>query len=511
MSIEHFDVLVVGAGLSGIGAGYHLQTKCPGKRFAILEGRGESGGTWSLFRYPGVRSDSDMFTLGYGFRPWTQAKSIADGASILDYLRETAAEFGIHRHIRFHHKVTHAAWSSETSRWTLEIQAGPEGRAVRYSCDFLYLCSGYYSYDRGYTPELPGIEHFKGRVVHPQDWPKDLDYSGQRVVVIGSGATAMTLVPAMSERAAHVTMLQRSPTYVISQPAHDALANLLRQLLPSKAAHAVVRAKNIAIAQGLYQLCRRAPRLARRLLRSGVARELPKGFDVATHFTPRYAPWDQRLCLVPDADLFKALRRGSASVVTDHIDRFTERGVRLKSGAELDADLVVTATGLRVLACGGIGLQVDGRRVDLARAFVYRGLMFSGLPNLALCTGYTNLPWTLRAELSSRFVCRLLNHMQRHGHRKVVATCDEASMDQQPLLDLTSGYVQRALAQLPRQGTKLPWRMLQNYLLDRLVMRRGLRDRALVFSRPEQPPHAQDLRDAREPGLAQPGLTRSQS
>ncbi|WP_437592344.1 flavin-containing monooxygenase [Sorangium sp. So ce1000] len=488
MSIEHFDVLIVGAGLSGIGAGYHLQTRCPGKRYAILEARSAIGGTWDLFRYPGIRSDSDMFTLGYSFRPWKEAKAIADGPSIRDYVRDTAREFGIDRRIRFNHKVRSASWSSEDARWTVEADVGPGEERVRITCSFLYVCSGYYRYESGHTPSFPGSDDFQGLLVHPQKWPEQLDYRGKRVVVIGSGATAVTLVPAMAADAAHVTMLQRSPTYIASLPSEDPFANAIRERLPERIAHRVARWKNVAIGMLFYQVCQRAPQLARRMLRRGVARHLPPDFDVDTHFNPRYDPWDQRLCFVPDADLFRAVKAGRASVVTDRIRTFAKNGVLLESGRELQADIVVTATGLDLLFGGGIRIAVDGDVLEPGRAFIYKGLMLGGVPNFALCLGYTNASWTLRAELSSIYVCRLLRHMDRHGYRQCLARPDESVLDPRPLLGLMSGYVQRSADHLPKQGSKAPWYFRQNYVLDLLAMQLGpVDDGAMVFSRDGRP------------------------
>lgn len=482
MSVEHFDVLVVGAGLSGIGAGYHLQTYCPGKRYAILEGRENIGGTWDLFRYPGIRSDSDMHTLGYSFRPWRSDKSIADGPSILQYVRNTAREYGIDRHIRFNHRVQAASWSSETACWTVEAETGA-GKAT-YTCRFLYLCSGYYSYEAGHAPSFPGVERFRGQRVHPQHWPEDLDYTGKRVVVIGSGATAVTLVPAMAEKAEHVTMLQRSPTYIVSLPSRDRIANALRRRLPEKLAHSLSRWKNILMSLSFYQFCRRAPGAARRLIQKGIARQLPGNYPVAPDFDPNYKPWDQRLCVVPDGDLFKSLRRDRASIVTDHIDTFTEKGIRLKSGEELEADIVVTATGLKLIPCGGIRLEMDGRRVDPGETYTYKGLMLSGVPNFALCVGYINSSWTLRADLTSLYVTRLLNHMDRHGYTQAKPLYDQADQDADPLINLSAGYVQRSVEMLPKQGAKSPWKLHQNYLLDMIAMKFGrVDDGAIEFSR----------------------------
>jgi cation diffusion facilitator CzcD-associated flavoprotein CzcO len=482
MTSEHLDVLIVGAGLSGIGAACHLQRECPGRSYAILEARDAIGGTWDLFRYPGVRSDSDMFTLGYAFRPWTHAKAIADGGSILDYIRATAREHGVDQQVRFGHRVVRAEWSTPEARWTVEVET--RGETIVFTCGFLFVCSGYYRYDEGYTPAFPGIEDFAGQVVHPQRWPADLDHSDRRVVVIGSGATAVTLVPAMAQTAAHVTMLQRSPSYVLSLPARDPLADRVRRVLPARAAYSVIRWKNVLTAQMLFQLSRRRPDRVRRFLRERLERQLPQGFDVDTHFTPRYDPWDQRMCFVPDGDLFRALRSGRATVVTGEIERFTERGIALRSGEELEADIVVTATGLNLLAIGGISLTVDGEPVELSKTLAYKGMMLSGVPNFALAIGYTNASWTLKCDLVSQYVCRLLNHMAAHGYQQVVPTRPEGAIDTVPLIDLSSGYVLRGVGLLPRQGPKAPWRLHQNYPLDVRLLRRGPVDDAGVrFSR----------------------------
>ncbi len=485
MSPEHFDVLIVGAGLSGIGAAHHLQERCPGKSYAILEAREDIGGTWDLFRYPGIRSDSDMHTLGYRFRPWTDAKSIADGPSILRYVRETASDGGIDRKIRLRHRVLSAAWSSADVRWTVEAERADTGETVTLTCDFLFFNSGYYRYDQGYTPEFPGIDDFGGKVVHPQHWPEDLDYAGKRIVVIGSGATAMTLVPAMAEDAAKVTMLQRSPTYVVSMPGEDGIAKWLRRHLSDRVVYTIVRWKNVTL-QGLsYRLSRRRPELMKKLLRRGVIKALPPGYDVDTHFSPRYNPWDQRLCLVPDADLFKALADGSAEIATDRIETFTEGGVRLESGAELEADIVITATGLNVLFLGGARLTIDGEEPDLARALTYKGMMLSDFPNFAFTLGYTNASWTLKADLTSEYICRLLNHMDAHGYTRCTPHVSDRSVTEQPLLDFNSGYVLRSLDTLPKQGSKEPWKLRQNYPLDLRMLRHGpVDDGAMQFSSP---------------------------
>ncbi len=483
MSMEHFDVLIVGAGISGICAAYYLQSQCPGKRYAILEGREAIGGTWDLFRYPGIRSDSDMFTLGFSFRPWKDPKAIADGPTILTYIRDTAHEFGIDEHIRYQQRVHAASWSSRDSVWTVEVSVGPNGERAQYTCNFLYVCSGYYRYDAGYAPKFPGQDDFEGTMIHPQHWPENLDYKDKRVVIIGSGATAVTLLPAMAEDAAHVTMLQRSPTYVVSMPSEDRIANKIREFLPENTAHNIVKWKNVVLSTAFYQLCRRAPEMAKKLLRKGLEVGLPKDFDIDTHFKPQYDPWDQRLCIVPDADMFNAIRRGKASVVTDKIKTFTKNGIVLESGQELPADIIVTATGLQLLSCGGIQGTVDGRSVDLGRTFVYKGLMLSGVPNFAFCAGYTNASWTLRAELSSAYVCRLLNHMDRKGYRQCLPHLEEGSVEPRPLLDLTAGYVQRAADEFPKQGNKAPWFFRQNYVLDMLTMKLGaVDDGVMAFS-----------------------------
>jgi cation diffusion facilitator CzcD-associated flavoprotein CzcO len=473
---DHVDVLVVGAGLSGISAAYHLQKECPGRTYAILEGRAALGGTWDLFRYPGIRSDSDMYTLGFAFRPWKGERSIADGSSIRAYIEETAREHGIDRKIRFGHRVERASYSSEAALWTVLARRADTGERVTLTCRFLHMCSGYYDYAAGYTPDFPGRARFRGRVVHPQQWTEDIDYAGKRVVVIGSGATAVTLVPAMAKTAAHVTMLQRSPTYFISLPGADPVARVLRRVLPEGLAYGVTRWKNVALSTAIYKLSRRFPERAKRLFVGAVERRLGPGFDVAKHFTPRYGPWDQRLCLVPDGDFFAALEGGRASVVTDHIETFTETGLQLRSGAHLDADLVVTATGLKLQLGGGVTLSVDGRAVEVDKTVSYKGVMLSDVPNFAVTLGYTNASWTLKADLVSAFVCRLLNEMDREGYTECVPRRRDGERADEPLLDLSAGYVQRAVAEFPKQGKRAPWKLRQDYVRDLLALRYGAVD-----------------------------------
>jgi len=467
---EHVDVLIVGAGISGIGAACHLQDRCPGKTWAILEARDALGGTWDLFRFPGVRSDSDMLTLGYGFRPWTGASTLADGTSIREYLHATARERGIDTKIRYGHRVVAADWSSEDRRWT--VTAESDSGRIELTCSFLYSCTGYYRYDEGFRPEFPGEDRFPGPVVHPQHWPADLDHTGKRVVVIGSGATAVTLVPAMARDAAHVTMLQRSPSYILTLPSEDPVLVRLRRLLPDRLATKVARGKNMALQIAIYQFARRAPRTARKVLQDGVRRQLPPGYPVETHFRPAYNPWDQRLCLVPDGDLFAAISAGSVTMVTDTIEQFTETGIRLASGAELDADIIVSATGLSLLAAGGMALSIDGNPVPMADTVTYKGMMLSGVPNFALAIGYTNASWTLKVDLVSEYVCRLLTEMERTGHT-VVTPQSPPPGPREPLLNLRANYVKRSLDALPRQARSRPWRINQNYARDVLLFRHG--------------------------------------
>jgi len=484
MTAEHFDVLIVGAGLSGVGAGVHLSERCPGKSFVILEGRPAMGGTWDLFRYPGVRSDSDMHTLGYRFKPWREAKAIADGPSILSYIRDTASQYGVDRHIRYQHLARKADWSSADAAWTVEAEDKTTGQTRIFTCNFLFMCSGYYSYREGHLPEFSGIERFKGQIVHPQKWPETLDYKGKKIVVIGSGATAVTLVPAMADEAAHVVMLQRSPTYIVSRPDKDAIANRLRAVLPERWAYAITRWKNVAFQQFIYRRSRTQPEKVKKTLLGMVKKELPN-YDVATHFTPRYNPWDQRLCLVPNGDLFKAIRSGKASVATDRIESFDETGIKLGSGKHLDADIIVTATGLNVVVLGEMKFTVDGAAVDVAKTWTYKGMMYSGVPNLVSTFGYINASWTLRADLTSEFVCRLINHMDKTGTRQVTPRLrpDDANMPGRAFIDnFSSGYIQRVKDRFPSQGDRAPWSNPQNYTADKKMIRHGrLEDGALIF------------------------------
>jgi monooxygenase len=512
---EHFDVLIVGAGLSGISAAYHLQTRCPDKTFAVLEARDCIGGTWDLFRYPGVRSDSDMFTLGYRWKPWRNAKSIADGASILEYVREAARETGVERKIRFQQRMQRASWSSDRARWTLEVETGAEDSGAetrRYTCNFLYMCTGYYRYAAGYDPHIQGQESFEGRIVHPQHWPSDLSYAGKRVVVIGSGATAMTLVPELARDAEHVVMLQRSPTYVFSAPASDPVAEKLRKSLPPKAAYSVARWKSVLSGALFFRIARRAPRFAKESLLRSVREALGPSYDVAKHFTPRYGVWEQRVCLIPDGDLFESLRSGRAEVVTDQIDRITPTGISLKSGQELAADLIVKATGLELEVAGGCEFTVDGRRFEPAESFNYKGCMFTGMPNFIYTFGYTNASWTLKADLIAEFVCRLLRQMQAKGADRCMPRDPAPDVGRVPWLDFSSSYVKRALSRLPSQGAKRPYRLYQNYLLDLLLLRYGrIEDGVLeLASMDKRAERAQRQQDQDQDERAEQALPRAQ-
>ena len=484
MTPEHFDIVIVGSGLSGIDAAYHLQTSCPGKSYVILESRDAIGGTWDLFRYPGIRSDSDMFTFGYPFRPWESNAAIADGESIRSYIRDTAEAYGIDRKIRFRHRVKNASWSSADALWTIDVERGAQQEPVRFTCNFLFGCTGYYDYANGYTPEFPGIEKFAGRVVHPQQWPEALDYAGKRVVVIGSGATAVTIIPVIAEKAARVTMLQRSPTYIVSRPSEDALAKMLRRGLPTRAAYAIARWYYVLFGLYFFNLSRRKPDAVKKWIIGLTRAQLGADYDVKTHFTPSYNPWDQRLCLAPDADFFRAIKAGKADVVTDRIATFTESGLRLQSGGELAADIVVTATGLKMQLLGGIQVLVDGKPVEFSETTNFKGVMFSDVPNLFAAFGYTNASWTLKCDLTCAYVARLINYMDRRGYVAGTPRLQDPSVKPEPLIDFSSGYIQRAIDQFPRQGSKKPWKLYQNYVRDLLSLRFGsVDDGALEFER----------------------------
>ncbi len=488
--MEHFDVLIIGAGLSGIDAAHHLRKFCPSKSYVILDQRERIGGTWDLFRYPGIRSDSDMLTMGYSFRPWTSPKAISPGDAIRDYITDVARDEGIDRHIRFGHRIERAAWSSENACWTVKAlrkSSAGNDEPVTLTCNFLFSCAGYYRYSSGYTPEFPDAGRFRGQVIHPQAWPQDLDYRGKRVVIIGSGATAVTLVPALAKDAARVTMLQRSPTYIISAPEEDAKANWLRRVLPAMWAYRLSRWKNVGFMMYIYQLSQRFPNFVKKGLLQKVREELGPDFDVDTHFTPRYKPWEQRLCLVPGSDLFQAIKSGRAGVVTGEIESFTENGIRLKSGENLDADIIITATGLVMQAFGGIQLSVDGRSVDPGQTLAYKGVMMSGVPNLASVFGYINASWTLKADLICNYVCRLLNFMDRKGARQVTPKNTSDSAVAPFVENFTSGYMQRALESWPKQGSKPPWRVNQNYIRDVISLKwTSVADGALEFSKPPE-------------------------
>ena len=487
METQHFDVVIVGAGLSGIGAAYHLQKQSPGKSYVILEGRDAIGGTWDLFRYPGIRSDSDMFTLGYSFKPWTEQKAIADGPSIRKYVNETARENGIDKHIRFRHQVKRASWSSQEECWTVEAEHA--GQPTRFTAKFVLMCAGYYRYDKGYLPDWKGVETFKGAFFHAQHWPEGLDYTGKRVVVIGSGATAVTLVPSMAGKAAHVTMLQRSPTYMVSMPAEDKLANWARSKLPAGLAYDLTRFRKIILQQIFFRLARSRPEKTKaRLL--GLIREQLPDYDLDTHFTPAYNPWEQRLCLVPDNDMFEAIRSGKASIATDHIESFTEKGLKLRSGRELEADVIVAATGLNLQMLGGAELHVDGEKIEVGKTHAYKGTMLSGVPNLAFVFGYTNASWTLRADLISEYVCRLINYLSDYRLASATPRFDRADVEDRPFADFSSGYFQRAINLLPKQTTRAPWKQNQSYAHDLMDLRYGLiEDGVLKFKKAKPTPH----------------------
>tara|TARA_B100001146_G_scaffold193315_1_gene179835 strand:- start:4613 stop:6076 length:1464 start_codon:yes stop_codon:yes gene_type:complete len=480
---NHFDVLIVGAGISGIGAGYHLQTKCPKTTYAVLEGRKDLGGTWDLFKYPGIRSDSDMFTLGFSFKPWTEAKSIADGPAILKYLHETAEEYGIKERILFEHKVIDLSWSSSDCIWSVKVEMQSTKEIKFFSCNFLSMCSGYYDYNKGYEPKFKGSENFSGDMMHPQKWRDDIVYKDKKVVIIGSGATAVTLVPAMAKDAKHVTMLQRSPTYVVQAPEQDLLAIFIRKYFTASLSHFLVRWRNILRGQFYFRLCKKYPQRIKKIILEGVKNALGENYDIKKHFTPRYNPWDQRMCLVPNGDLFESINSQKASVVTEHINSFVKNGILLESGEILEADLIVTATGLNIQMLAGINIEVDKVKVDFSKTVTYKGMMFSGVPNLVNSFGYINASWTLRSDLTCEFLCRLINHMDAQDYRQCRPLTNDEVEEENDMLDFSSGYLTRAINILPKQGTKSPWRNYQNYLLDIFDTRFGsFKDGALNFS-----------------------------
>jgi monooxygenase len=479
---EFTDVLIVGAGLSGIGAACHLTKECPNRSFAIVEARPQLGGTWDLFRYPGIRSDSDMFTLGFEFKPWSEPKAIADGPSILKYLQETAAEYHLDDKISFNRRVTNASWDTSARQWSVEISDVETNSSSRVRCSFLFINGGYYRYDVGYLPDFDGMDDFGGELIHPQFWPEDFDPENKKIVVIGSGATAVTLVPALAKNAGHVTQLQRSPTYILTAPDTDRIADRLRNLLPAKIAYALVRGKNVIMSVLTYQLCQRFPGFVKRQFRKGLAAQLPDGFDIDTHFTPSYDPWDQRVCLDPNGLFFKAIREGKVDVVTDTIERFTPRGILLSSGRELEADVIVTATGLTLQVLGGIKVDVDGVALEPGSSVSYRGMMFDGVPNLAYTVGYTNASWTLKSDLVAHYVCRLLNYMADHGFDAAAPTLHDGSMPRESSFNLSSGYIQRGQDQIPRQGTSRPWKLKQIYPIDVIDLRFGKLTEDMRFS-----------------------------
>jgi monooxygenase len=485
-TLEHLDVLIVGAGISGISGAYYLSTQCPSKKIAIFEGRDSLGGTWDLFRYPGIRSDSDMYTLGFAFKPWTSDKAIADATSIMTYLNETVDEFGLRKYIHYQRKVTHAAWDSKAAVWTVKYTDGTDAAPKTITCSFLYMCSGYYNYAKGHRPVFEGEETFKGQIVHPQFWPENFDYSGKKVVVIGSGATAVTLVPAMASgqgAAAHVTMLQRSPTYIVSAPGEDGFANWLRKVFPGNFAYGFIRWRNVFRQMVFYTLARARPEKAKEQILALLVDELPANYDIATHFTPRYNPWDQRICLVPDSDLFVAIKSGKASIETDHIKAFTPEGIALQSGKSLEADIIVTATGIELQLLSGLEVTVDGQKIDFGDTFSYKGMMYSGVPNLASAFGYTNASWTLKADLTAEYVCRLIKRLDATGQKECRPQLHGKSLKPAPWLDFTSGYVTRAMDKFPKQGEVAPWKVHQNYALDLIAFRFGkIDDGVMVFS-----------------------------
>jgi cation diffusion facilitator CzcD-associated flavoprotein CzcO len=478
---EYSDVLIIGAGISGIGAAYRIHERNPGLRYTILERRARVGGTWDLFRYPGIRSDSDIYTLCFPWEPWTRPEMIADGEQIWQYLDDTARKHAIDKHIQFNTYVRSADWDSNTDTWT--VQTEQNGNPKIYRSRFLFFGTGYYNYDEPYRPEFPGIEEFEGEVVHPQHWPQDLDYTGKRIVVIGSGATAVSLIPSLTDKAASVTMLQRTPSYMISATKVEPTALAIRKVLPPKVAHWIVRWRNAIIGALLWLIARRAPEFSKRMLRRIAERNLPEGYDIDTHFNPPYNPWDQRLCFIIGADLYKEIAQGRVEMVTDHIDHMDADGIVLKSGRRIDADVIVTATGLQLQSLGGATISVDGEKIDPHERFLYRRHMLEDVPNAAWCVGYTNASWTLGADLTAQSFAKLLAHMTSHGYTHAYPHLGNVNMPEQPAFNLESGYVKRGLHALPKSGTRRPWVISHNFVRDALGHRFAAADESMVFGR----------------------------
>lgn len=486
MSNHHVDVLIIGAGLSGIGAACHLTRNCPSKSYAIIERRQAMGGTWDLFRYPGIRSDSDMFTLGYSFKPWTEPRVLADGPSIKKYIEEAAEEYNVNRNIHFGLKALDASWDTDTATWTVTTLNEETGKKKTFTANFVIGCTGYYNYDEGFTPDFPGLENFKGQVIHPQHWPENLNYEDKKVVVIGSGATAITLVPSMADKAAHVTMLQRSPTYIASIPSVDPMLLTMRKVMPEKLVYSLGRARNVGLQRMIYKICRQRPDTMKRLLLTAIKRRMGAGFDMK-HFTPKYNPWDQRLCVVPDSDLFKAIKNGQASIATDTIDTFVDKGIKLSSGEVLEADIVITATGLKLQMLGGMTIHIDGKKTEAYDTMSYKGIMLQGLPNMGMVFGYTNSSWTLKADLANEYYCRLINYMDQNGWKQCTPRDHEGVMTEKDFLGLESGYVKRVAHELPKQGSKDPWNVVNNYFVDLPRLRFSkVDDGFMEFSQPKE-------------------------
>ena len=480
--MQHFDIIIIGAGLSGIDAACHFSMNCPDKSYAIFEGRSNIGGTWDLFKYPGIRSDSDMHTFSYNFKPWTVNKTIADADSIMQYLKETVEEYDITDKINFNHFMTEISWSSKNNQWTVQGTNKKTDQEVKATCNFLMLCTGYYDYEKGYTPDFKGLENYKGQFIHPQKWTPDIVYENKEVIIIGSGATAVTLIPTMAEKTKHITMLQRSPSYILSRPLHDPFAKIVHKVLPAKAAHSLARWKNILLSMYLFRVSRKKPEAVKKFIKGEVKKVLGEEYDVETHFNPKYNPWDERLCAIPDNDLFHVIKEGRCTIVTDHIATFTEDGILLESGKELKADLIVSATGLIIKIAGGMKIKVDGQNIDISKLLNYKGVMLQNLPNIATIIGYTNASWTLKADLACAYVCRLIKYMDTKGYKSCVPKSEDKNPETVPVIDFSSGYIQRSLDKMPKQGKNYPWRLHQNYIKDTIILKhRKIDDGCLVF------------------------------